>query len=60
MAKQDNVADVLLIGAGASGGAFAWSLSEAGIKVVCLEQGGWVPMNAYPTSEPDRPTALAD
>ena len=53
MAKQDNVADVLLIGAGASGGAFAWSLSEAGIKVVCLEQGGWVPMNAYPTSEPD-------
>ena len=53
MAKQDNVADVLLIGAGASGGAFAWSLSEAGIKVVCLEQGGWVPMNAFPTSEPD-------
>ena len=53
MAKQENIADVLLIGAGASGGAFAWSLSEAGIKVVCLEQGGWVPQNAFPTSEPD-------
>ena len=53
MAKQENIADVLLIGAGASGGAFAWSLSEAGIKVVCLEQGGWVPQNAFSAAEPD-------
>ena len=40
MAKQENIADVLVIGAGASGGAFAWSLAEAGIKAVCLGQGG--------------------
>ena len=53
MAKQENIADVLVIGAGASGGAFAWSMAEAGIKVVCLEQGGWVPLNAFPAGEPD-------
>ncbi len=53
MAKGNDIADVLLVGAGASGAAFAWSLSQAGIKVVCLEQGGWVPRNAFPTSEPD-------
>jgi choline dehydrogenase-like flavoprotein len=53
MAKSNDIADVLVIGAGASGAAFAWSLSQAGIKVVCLEQGGWVPRNAFPTSEPD-------
>ena len=35
-------ADILIIGSGASGGAFAWSLSQVpGIKVVCLEQGDW-------------------
>jgi len=34
--------DALIIGAGASGGAVAWSLAEAGFHVVCLEQGDWV------------------
>ena len=34
--------DVLIIGAGASGAAVAWRLAEAGIKVACLELGGWV------------------
>jgi choline dehydrogenase-like flavoprotein len=53
MAKQENIADVLVIGAGASGGAFVWSLAEAGFNVVCLEQGGWVPLNAFPTDQPD-------
>jgi len=53
MAKRDDMADVLVIGAGASGAAFTWSLTQAGIKVVCLEQGGWVPLNAFPTCEPD-------
>ena len=54
MGKKEDVVDVLVIGAGASGGAFTWSLSMAGIKVVCLDQGGWVPLDAYPTNEPDR------
>ena len=53
MANRKDVADVLVIGAGASGGAFSWSLAQAGIKVVCLEQGGWVPLDAFSTSEPD-------
>ena len=45
--------DVLVVGAGASGGAFTWSLSEAGIQVMCLEQGGWVEPTAYPTAQDD-------
>jgi len=53
MSQRNDVVDVLVIGAGASGAAFTWSLTQAGIKVVCLEQGGWVPPNAFPTSEPD-------
>ena len=52
MGSKHNIADVLVIGAGASGGAFTWSLTQAGVKVVCLEQGGWVPLNAFPVNEP--------
>ena len=51
-ANRHDTTDVLVIGAGASGGAFTWSLTQAGVKVVCLEQGGWVPLNAFPVSEP--------
>ena len=46
MGRKEDIADVLVIGAGASGGAFKWSLSMAGIKVVCLDQGDWVPLHA--------------
>ena len=53
MPGKHELADVLVIGAGASGAAFTWSLTQAGVKVVCLEQGGWVPQNAFPVSEPD-------
>ena len=53
MASRHDEADVLVIGAGASGAAFTWSLTLAGIKVVCLEQGGWVPLDVFSTSEPD-------
>ncbi|MBM3924526.1 MAG: GMC family oxidoreductase [SAR202 cluster bacterium] len=48
MAKQYNTVDVLVIGAGASGGAFTWSLTEAGFQVLCLEQGGWLNPQHYP------------
>jgi choline dehydrogenase-like flavoprotein len=41
MATKD-IADVLIIGSGASGAPFAWHLSKVpGIKIVCLEQGDW-------------------
>ncbi len=53
MAREEDVADVLVIGAGASGAAFTWSLAQAGIKVVCLEQGGWVPTDAFPATDSD-------
>jgi choline dehydrogenase-like flavoprotein len=46
IADRDPV-DVLLIGAGASGAAFTWSLSRAGIKMHCLEQGAWVDPGSY-------------
>jgi len=43
MATSNDVADVLIVGSGASGGALAWYLSKSpGIKVVCLEQGDWI------------------
>ncbi len=37
----DDVADVLIIGAGASGAASAWRLGRHGLRVTCLEQGAW-------------------
>jgi choline dehydrogenase-like flavoprotein len=41
-------ADVLVVGAGASGSVVAKHLAEAGFDVVCLEQGSWVDPSAYP------------
>jgi len=41
-------ADVLIIGAGASGGVVGKRLAEAGFKVVCLEQGEWHRKEDYP------------
>ena len=52
--QQDEPADVVVIGAGASGAAFAWRLSEAGFNVVCLEQGRWGRQEAHPGRRDDR------
>jgi choline dehydrogenase-like flavoprotein len=45
--------DVVIVGAGASGAAVAWSLSEAGHRVVCLEQGDWVARESLPHARDD-------
>jgi choline dehydrogenase-like flavoprotein len=45
--------DVLIIGAGAAGAAFAWSLAETRMKIVCLEQGDWQDPTKYPTADLD-------
>ena len=46
-------ADVLVIGAGASGGVVGRRLAEAGFKVVCLEQGTWPDRDEFPGSKAD-------
>lgn len=46
----DEVADVVIIGAGAAGAAVAWSLAETRMRIVCLEQGGWMDPSEYPTN----------
>lgn len=42
--------DVLIIGAGASGAAMAWSLAETRMRIVCLEQGDWMNPSSYPST----------
>lgn len=44
--------DVLIIGAGASGAAVAWSLADTRMKILCLEQGDWVNPANYPSAGP--------
>lgn len=41
-------ADVLVVGAGAAGALISHTLARAGMKVVCLEQGGWVAADEHP------------
>ena len=45
--------DVLIIGAGASGAAVAWSLAETKMHILCLEQGDWVKPADFPTTGRD-------
>ena len=45
--------DVLIIGAGAAGAAFAWSLAETRMNILCLEQGDWMDPARYPTAGMD-------
>ncbi len=51
--------DVLIIGAGASGAAMAWSLADTRMRIVCMEQGDWTSPGEYPTNYPDWEQRLA-
>jgi choline dehydrogenase-like flavoprotein len=46
--KSSEVADVVIVGAGASGAVAASHLAAAGWRVVCLEQGDWLNASDYP------------
>jgi choline dehydrogenase-like flavoprotein len=46
-------AEVLIVGAGASGGVMARRLARAGVKVVCLEQGQWHDLTEFPAPRPE-------
>ena len=50
--KHDPV-DVLIIGAGASGAAVAWSLADTKMHILCLDQGGWMNPSEYPSTGRD-------
>src|SRR5439155_12322427 len=45
--------DVLIIGAGASGAAVAWSLADTRMHILCLDQGGWMNPAQYPSTGRD-------
>ena len=40
--------DVLVIGAGLSGAIATLRLAQAGVRVVCVEQGSWQDPSGYP------------
>jgi choline dehydrogenase-like flavoprotein len=47
---SEEIVDVLVVGAGASGAAFAWSLADTRMSILCLEQGGWMDPARYPSA----------
>jgi len=50
---MNDTVDVLIIGAGASGAAVAWSLAETRMRIVCLEQGDWMNPADFPATRRD-------
>ena len=49
----EDIVDVLIIGAGASGAAVAWSLADTRMHIMCLEQGDWMKPSEYPSTKRD-------
>jgi choline dehydrogenase-like flavoprotein len=52
-ARPTRIVDVLIVGAGASGAAVAWSLAETRMKILCLEQGDWIKSTEFPSNGRD-------
>ena len=47
---MNDVADIIIIGSGASGAVAAWSLSrDKSLRIVCFEQGSLSNSSDYPT-----------
>ncbi len=46
----DDIVDILIIGAGASSAAAAWSLADTRMRILCLEQGGAMRPEEYPST----------
>lgn len=57
IAELPEVADVLIIGAGAGGSIAAATLAARGVGVTCLEQGDWVDSETFLSSEPESDVA---
>ncbi len=53
MDTSNDTVDVLIIGAGASGAAVAWSLADTRMRIMCMEQGDWMNSADYPTNNQD-------
>ena len=51
--RSEEPVDVLVVGAGAAGAAFAWSLAETRMNILCLEQGDWMDPARYPSTGMD-------
>lgn len=49
----DAPVDVLIVGAGASSAALAWSLADTRMNILCLEQGDWMDPEKYPAAGND-------
>lgn len=49
---ENEVADVVVVGAGPSGSVVTHTLASQGLKVVCLEQGDWVNPTDFPGNNP--------
>jgi choline dehydrogenase-like flavoprotein len=45
--------DVVIVGAGVGGAIASTVLAEAGLRVVCLEQGSWTPRERFPHFDAD-------
>jgi choline dehydrogenase-like flavoprotein len=50
---SEQAVDVLIIGAGASAAAFAWTTADTRMTILCLEQGDWMDTNKYPSTGMD-------
>ena len=54
MSAAPERAEVLVIGAGASGAVVSRALAEAGVAVTCLEQGEWIGADQYASDRIER------